>query len=273
MDRPETLSAADGTRLAYRSWPVAEPRATVLVSHGLGEHGGRYREVAEALAERGVAVHALDHRGHGRSAGARGHVDRFGDLVRDFETFRAAVAPASGPVFVLGHSLGALVAIRHLQEHPEVRWSGAVLSAPLLGIAVRAPRWKTALSGVLSRVLPRLSFHNEIRLDALSSDPGYESAYRADPLLHQRVTPRMYTEMGRAMQRARAAGSLGVPLLVLAPGGDTVVAPAAVAAWAASQAPEATVVGYPGFRHEALNERERHRVLADVLAWTLARIG
>lgn len=268
------LAAADGAPLAFRSWrPAGDARGAVLVSHGLGEHGGRYGELGDALAGRGIEVHALDHRGHGRSGGARGHVDRFAELVRDLETFRAAVAPASGPVFLLGHSMGALVALRHLQAHPGVRWSGVVLSAPLLGIAVRAPRWKTALSGVLARLLPRLPFHNEIRLDALSSDPGYEAAYRADPLLHQVITPRMYTELGAAMRAARSAPPPAVPLLVLAPGADAVADPRAVAEWAAEQGAEATVLRYPGFRHEALNERERHRVLADLLAWIEARTG
>lgn len=273
MERAPTLSAADGTPLACRSWPVAEPRATVLLAHGLGEHGGRYDELVRALGDRAIQVHALDHRGHGRSGGQRGHADRFDDLVRDFEAFRAAVWPATGPVFVLGHSMGALVVLRHLQEHPDVRWEGAILSSPLLGIALRPPRWKTALSGVLSRLLPRLSFHNEISPDALSADPGYAAAWRADALLHQRVTPRMYTEIGRAMQRARAAPPLPMPVLVLAPGADRVVDPRAVAAWAAAQGGAATLAAYPGFRHEALNERERHRVLADVLAWIDARIG
>ena len=270
--RLDTLATADGARLAFRAWEAPRPRAQLLVSHGLGEHGGRYAELARALAERGISVHALDHRGHGRSPGARGHVDRFARLVSDFDAFRAAVTPAAPvPRFLLGHSLGGLVAIRHLQAHPEAAWAGVVLSAPLLGIAVRAPRWKTAISGVLSRVLPRLPFHNEIALDALSSEPGYEAAYRADPLLHQTITPRMYTEMGVAMREARAGGRLPQPLLVIAPGADTVADPAAVTAWAAEQGAE--VRRYDGFRHEALNERGRGRVLADVVAWIEARLA
>jgi alpha-beta hydrolase superfamily lysophospholipase len=135
-----TLPAADGTRLAWRASSLDAPRASVLLSHGLGEHGGRYARLTAALEARGVAVHALDHRGHGRSGGTRGHADRFDDLVRDLEAFRRASLPAGVPTFLFGHSMGGLVALRHLQAHPEVEWAGVVLSAPLLGIAVCAPR-------------------------------------------------------------------------------------------------------------------------------------
>jgi lysophospholipase len=272
------MLAGAGMRLHYRSWlPEGEPRAVVLVSHGHGEHGGRYAELARHLAERGMAVHAVDHRGHGRSGGPRGHVDRFDDYVRDLETWRRAVTadlPAGLPVFLLGHSLGGLIAIRHLQAHPEAGFRGAILSAPLLGIAVQAPRWKVALSGVFSRLLPRLPFSNELDPSMLSTAPGYVDAYRADKLLHPTITPRLYTEIGAAMRAAfTQPDSIRIPLLVLAPTGDRVVAPEAVARFASACPGEVEVRRYEGFQHEALNETERHRVMDDVTAWLEARIG
>lgn len=276
-ERSGELRAADGVPLHYRSWPADAERAVLLVSHGLGEHGGRYAALAEELAALGVTVHAIDHRGHGRSGGARGHAARFGELVRDFESFRAEVAarhPAETPVFLLGHSLGGLIAIRHLQTYPQDRWRGAILSAPLLGVAVQAPRWKTALSGALSRALPRLPFHNEIETSHLSTAPGYEEAYRADGLLHNTITPRMYTEMLAAIDAAfQRPDSIQVPLLVLAPTADRVVLPEAVARWAAACPGEVEVRRYEGFQHESLNEKDRHRVVADVAEWLRTRIG
>ena len=113
-ERTGELRADDGVRLHYRSWPAPAERAVLLVSHGLGEHGGRYAQVAEELAAHGITVHAIDHRGHGRSEGRRGHVAHFGEFVRDFETFRVAVAkehPSGAPLFLLGHSMGGLIAI------------------------------------------------------------------------------------------------------------------------------------------------------------------
>jgi lysophospholipase len=270
------LRADDGVRLHFRSWIADDARAVLLVSHGHGEHGGRYAELARHLAERGVTVHAIDHRGHGRSGGPRGHVDRFGDYVRDLESWRRAVTAKLSPetpVFLLGHSLGGLIAIRHLQAHPEAGFRGAVLSAPLLGIAVKAPRWKVALSGVFSRVLPRLPFSNELDPSMLSTAPGYVDAFRADTLLHPTITPRLYTEINAAMRAAFAQpDSIRLPLLVLAPTGDRVVEPEAVARFASACPGDVEVRRYEGFQHEALNEAERHRVIADVAAWLDARI-
>ena len=275
-ERTGELRAQDGVGLHYRSWPAPAERAVLLVSHGLGEHGGRYAALAEDLVEHGVTVHAIDHRGHGLSGGRRGHVAHFGEFVRDFETFRAAIANEhpSAPLFLLGHSLGGLIAIRHLQTHPDAGFRGAILSAPLLGIAVQAPRWKTALSGIFSRILPRLPFSNELDPSMLSTAPGYVEAYRADKLLHPVITPRLYTEIGEAMKTAFAQpDSIRLPLLVLAPTGDRVVAPEAVARFASACPGEVEVKRYEGFQHEALNEAERHRVIADVAAWLDARIG
>ena len=274
--RSGELRAADGVRLHYRSWTAPGERAVLLVSHGLGEHAGRYAALAEDLAEHGISVHALDHRGHGRSGGARGHVRRFGDFVRDLESFRAEVAarhPSGTPVFLLGHSMGGLIAIRHLQAYPDA-FRGAVLSSPLVGIAVRAPRWKVAVSGFFSRWLPWLPFHNAIETAMLSTAPGYEEAYLADRLLHNAITPRLYTEMLAAIDEAFAQPhSIRVPLLVLAPTADRVVLPEAVARFASACPGEVEVRRYEGFQHESLNEADRHLAVRDVVEWLLARIG
>lgn len=276
-ERTGELRAADGVPLHYRSWPAPAERAVLLVSHGLGEHGGRYAALAEDLVEHGITSYAIDHRGHGRSGGPRGHVAHFGEFVRDFEGFRAAAVkehPGGKPVFLLGHSLGGLIAIRHLQTHPEAPYAGAILSAPLVGIAVKAPRWKVALSGFLSRWVPGLPFHNAIDTAMLSTAPGYVEAYRADTLLHNTITPRLYTEMVAAIDAAFAQpDGIRIPLLVLAPTADRVVLPEAVARFAGACPGEVQVRRYEGFQHESLNEKDRHHVVADVAAWLGGRIG
>lgn len=275
-ERAAELRADDGVPLHYRSWPAPAERAVLLVSHGLGEHGGRYAVVARELAEQGITVHAIDHRGHGRSGGRRGHVAHFGEFVRDFETFRAAITkehPSGAPLFLLGHSMGGLIAIHHLQTHPEAGYRGAVLSAPLVGIAVQAPRWKLALSGFLSRLVPWLPFHNEIDTAMLSTAPDYEASYRADTLLHNTITPRLYTEMVAAIRGAfERPDGIRVPLLVLAPTADRVVLPEAVARFASACPGEVEVKRYEGFQHESLNEKDRHHVVADVTAWLNDRV-
>ena len=272
-----TLRADDGTRLHALRWPAERPRAALLLSHGLGEHAGRYAALARDLAPRGIEVHAVDHRGHGRSGGARAYVQRFSRYVGDFEAFRQHVAaslPAGMPVFLLGHSLGGLIALRWLEAHPGAGLAGAILSAPLLGIRKEAARWKVALSGVLSRLLPWVPIPNEIDPAELSSDAAYVRSYREDPLVHAKITPRLYTEMMAAMGDAVAErGRLALPLLFVVPGADSIVREEDTLRFAAELGGDVTVRRYPGFRHESLNELERARPIADIVRWIEARIG
>lgn len=268
-----SLAAADGTPLHVHRWPAPDARAAILLSHGLGEHGGRYARFAAALGVRGVSVYAVDHRGHGRSGGVQGHVARFGQYLDDFEAFRRHVDPEIGPGvprFVLGHSMGGLIALRYLQTHPQAPFRGAILSAPLLAALVQAPRWKTALAGTLSRLAPALRLSNEIDPAGLSHDPAYVATYRDDPLVHPWITPRLYTEMLAAMAAARDGGAaLRLPLLFVLPGEDPIVDAAVSAAFAAGLSGDVTVHTYAGMRHEAHNELDRARVEADVADFVL----
>ncbi len=272
-----TFPGWDGTPLHRVAWEVPEPRALLLVSHGMGEHAGRYAAFAHDLAAAGISTHALDHRGNGRSPGRRGHVGRFRELVDDLEAFRrGVVAPGARgrPVFILGHSLGGLIALRHLQEHPEAPWAGAILSAPALEAAVEAPRWKVALARALSPVLPAIPFANEIDPAVLTHDRALVDAYRDDPLVHPYITPRLYTEMVEAMRLALARGErIRTPLFFVVPGEDRVVRSAATEAFARSLPGDVTLRRYEGFFHECFNELERTRVVRDVVEWIGARLG
>ena len=275
-ERNGELFADDGLRLHFRSWRIANPRAVLLIAHGLGEHCGRYAVLARDLGEHGVEVHALDHRGHGGSGGQRGHISRFSWFVADLERFRQVISDYQTPglpTFLLGHSLGGLIAIRYLQAHPEAPLRGAILSAPALGVGVEAPRWKVMLSRILTHLLPWLPFRTGLPATDLSSAPGYAEDYLADPLVHARVTPRLYTEMMAAMQEAFAQRErIRVPMLLLAPQADRIVLPAAVSRWAQDHPGQLDVRSYEGFRHESLNEKDRDRAVKDVADWIHAHL-
>jgi lysophospholipase len=275
-DVSSEFRAAGGVRLHVLSWPVDRPRAIVLLSHGLGEHAGRYAPLARDLAPRGIELHALDHRGHGRSGGVRGHTPRFGRLVGDFDAFARRVmdsAPAGVPVFLLAHSLGGLIGIRWLETQP-AGLRGAILSAPLLGVAKQAARWKTSMSGLLSTVLPWIPISGEVDPAELSQDPAYLRSYRDDPLVHDKITPRLYTEMVQAMRDAFAERErISIPLLFIVPGADTIVREEMTLRFAEHLHGDVTVKRYPGFHHESLNELQRARPIADLLAWMEARLG
>lgn len=272
------FAGSGGIRLHYKCWEVTSPRGAVIIAHGLGEHSGRYEELSQDLNRAGLSTFALDHRGHGRSEGRRGHVRRFADYMHDLEKFRRRAVGAVGlevPVFFLGHSLGGLILIRYLQEYPAVPAAGAVLSAPLLGLAVDVRRWKERLARFLSYTIPALPMSTRLPPEYLSHDRQVVEAYKRDPLVHDRITPRAYVEIEKGIDVAlQKAPRLELPLLLLVPSNDKLVRPDLMQHFASAvgQRRRVKVETYPGFYHEVLNEKARSRVVADLLGWLERRL-
>ena len=270
-DDVASWTVPDGARLAVRrAVPEGEPRGSVLIVHGWGEHAGRYAHVAAWLAARGLAAWAYDHRGHGRSSGRRGDVARFAQYVADIVALRKRVqAEAPGPQVLLGHSFGGLVVLRYLETTHEPL-AGAVCTSPFLQVAMPVPPWKSALASALVNLLPALKVPTGLALEHLCTDPAVVEAARRDPLCHQVMTPRAYHEVLGA-QRALAAerGRICAPLLFLLAGDDRIVSTAASQAFAAGLAGTPPVHVYAGLFHEILNEREPDRalVLGDLAPW------
>ncbi len=242
----------------------------MLVVHGLIEHGGRYAPTAEALARRGYAVTATDLRGHGRSEGPRCWVRAFDDYLYDLDLFfeRIALRAAGKPVFLLGHSLGGLIAAWWcICRQPKL--SGLVLSGPVLQVSHRLFPWLRHLAGVGSVLFPRLRL---VRLGGrnISRDPAVVAQFRADPLVfHGRFPVRTGTEILRVGDLVRAAPEeLRTPLLILHGTADRVAAvEASQDLFPRAGAADKTLRLYPDLYHEVLNEPEKEQVLADLLEW------
>ena len=216
-----------GLRLYWQAWlPEGEVRAVILVAHGYGEHGGRYGNLVEEVVPRGFALYALDHRGHGRSEGPRGHVGRFPEFVSDLHALRVRVEEEQRgkPLFLLGHSMGGLIAVRYLLSHASGVAAGR--SSPRLRSESPTSR-RGSCSGsarILSWIAPRTSFQGNVVPEFLSRDPSVGSAYAADPLVHRRATARFFTEFKRAMRNAQErAAEVVLPILVLQAGDDRLV--------------------------------------------------
>lgn len=106
-------ASVSGLLLHRRQWLVSNPRAVVFVLHGYAEHSGRYEAVAARLNAAGCSVYSFDHQGHGRSGGDRAHVESFDHYVADALHYIERVQSgfdAPLPCFLLGHSMGGLVA-------------------------------------------------------------------------------------------------------------------------------------------------------------------
>ncbi len=213
----DRFDGADGSPRLRRAWLPPDPERALVLVHGLAEHSGRYEHVGAWFAARGCAVHAFDLAGHGRSAGTRCHVRRFGDFHDDLEVLLALVrAEHVGlPTVLVGHSMGGLIVASFLVERrPELK--AAVLSAAALALAADAPRVRLLVGRLLRFVAPRLAFATGLDPDGLSRDPEVVRAYREDPLVSTRITTSLAAEVVAAIERtAPIAARVAVPLLLL----------------------------------------------------------
>jgi alpha-beta hydrolase superfamily lysophospholipase len=261
-----------GVRIAWRRVvPDGAPRGVMIVSHGYAEHVGRYREWTEHLASRGLAVVALDHRGHGTSDGPRGHVRDFDEFVADVRTLVGLVDgwwPGT-PRMLFGHSMGGLIAFLYLVKHGDtVR--AAALSSPAFALPPQGPRAQLALVGLLARVAPKIAFTTKLEPDALARDPEVGRKYVADPLVHRKATAGFANAFMRAGERALAeAPRVTTPVLILQAEADRLVLPSGAPAIAARLRCEHELEMLPGYYHELLNEppADRAKVIARLDAW------
>jgi len=271
-----TARTRDGRELRTLRWAAdGDPRAHLLLIHGIAEHAGRHAHVATRFAQAGIETHAFDLRGFGASSGRRAYLDRWSQYHEDVEDQLAAIRAVSGrlPVVLYGHSMGGLIAIGHVLA--DVRRPAPdllVLSAPAIGANVAL--WKRSLADVLGRLAPRFEIANDLPPGGLSHDGQVELAYRSDPLNYHRTTARLgmelFHEQARVAARLTRIAALSLPTYVLH-GSDDEVVPVSSSA-SLEDRENVTRRVYPGLRHEMHNEPEAAAVIDDTTAWILAQV-
>lgn len=262
--------------ICYQCWlPEGEPRAVLLIVHGLAEHCGRYTNMVNHFVPLGYAVYGVDHIGHGRSGGTRVHVKRFEDFTNVLRTYLGMVRDwqPGRQVFMIGHSLGALIGAVYLLDH-QTDLAGAILSGPLVKVPDSISPLAVLLSRLLSVLLPKVGVAG-VDAEGVSRDPAVVDAYVNDPLVYTgKTTARLGCETLKAMRRvANEAARITLPLLVLQGSEDRLVAPdGAEMLHRAAGSGDKTLRIYDGLHHEVYNEPEHASVLGDVEAWLHARL-
>ncbi|TML11480.1 MAG: lysophospholipase [Actinobacteria bacterium] len=270
-----TLDSTDGLAIFFQRWaPAGAARATLMISHGLAEHSGRYGNVIEHLVPLGYAVYALDHRGHGRSDGERCHVDRFDQFVDDLERFRQTVRSAqpTGPLILIGHSMGGAIALAYTIRHQQ-HLDGLVLSGPASTRGRSPSIFESARIEVLARLMPHRRLP-PLPSSAISRDAAVVAAYDRDPLVTRNgPTVRLRRELRRVARNFPASmPGITLPVLIQHGEADELVSVEASVFLADRLGSESiTLHTYPGLAHEVYNEPERGRVLEDLAGWLTSR--
>jgi alpha-beta hydrolase superfamily lysophospholipase len=192
---------------------AGEPRGAVTVVHEAGEHGGRYLELARALAAAGWAVALPDLRGHGRSEGARGHSNGVKEILRDLGDVQDHLAyrQPEAPKVLLGHGLGALWALAYACEKPG-DIAALVLVAPRLQPSFVLPAKPSGL----------LKAFKKLASDAPGKLGFGTAADPSDPLRHDVITLRAGEEAIAAAAKY-SARLPQLPMPVLQAAADTEV--------------------------------------------------
>lgn len=275
---PPVTSQLDiqGNATAVRDWPLAAEvplRGVVLLVHGLGEHTGRYEGLAQHLNDWGFAVRGYDQFGHGNTGGVRGCLTSDNRLLDDLAAMvddtRARMAQGT-PLILLGHSLGGLVVARFVGLNLGLGLrpvEALVLSSPALDPGLN---WvQKLLLAVLPKIAPNLCVGNGLDPAMLSHDRTVVAAYKADPLVHDRVSGRLarfIADNGPAV--IAQAPDWTTPTLLLFAGADKLVNPAGSRAFAAA-APKTVVSAhsFDALYHEIFNERKAAPVFAELKKW------
>lgn len=276
----ETYPSHDGKAQIFSVLHQARsggPRA-LIISHGIGEHGGRYLHFPHFLSRTVDAVFCPDHLGHGRSEGLRGHIDHFEDFSEDFVIGilrldeRLRKKHGRSEIHALGHSMGSLILLNAALKHSDLPLKSLTVSSPLLGIRAKVPLVKKAGAGVMAKVWGNLQMRTGLNAAELSHDNEVVEAYQKDRLVHDLCTPKLYVGMTESM-KALANGpekALEYPILFQIPMADAITDPeAALAFYRGLKSREKVLKTYPGFFHESYNESGKKQVFEDLEAWIL----
>ena len=253
----------------WRAWVHPSPKLAVAIAHGLGDHSGRYERLAAALRRRDFSCYAVDLRGAGQSPGRRGHVSRWQQWVDDYAAFCELIREEVSDLEVvpLGHSFGGVV-VASAMLGGAIAPQRFVLCNRAFRPALRAPTWKLKLGRIASGVWPALSMSNEVDPALISRDAEQVAAYREDPLVHDRISSRTFTEwVGASDEALDRAGEIEAPLYLILSDGDRIVDPGGGGEFAERVGGPRTVRRYRGRYHEPFNDLGAEEVFADLAGW------
>jgi len=262
---------ADGLQIYSQAWePDSSIHAVVCLVHGLGEHSGRYNGLAERLNREGYVLIGFDLRGHGKSGGPRGHTPSFDAYMQDITPFleQAARQYPHIPLFLYGHSLGGILVLNYaLREKPIL--NGVIATGAGLRTALEKQRLKISFARTIGSIYPQLSLPSGLDQEMLSRDATIITAYRDDPLVHDRATLKMANESFQAIPWVfeHACEFPNIPLLVMHGTGDQIAYYQGSQEFANLVPGDCTLKLWDGLYHEIHNEPEKSQVFDYLITW------
>ncbi len=265
-----TWKSFDGLDMYARSWsPNGKPKAVLVLVVGLGEHVGRYEHVAAALTAKGYGLLGFDLRGHGKSGGRRGHTPSYEALLDDIDAFlhQTDERYAGLPRFLYGHSVGGNLVLNYaLRRKPDLK--GVIATAAWLKMAYRPAAYQVILGRLMNGIYPSYTQPNNLNTKNLSRDQIVVRNYENDPLVHDRISARLFFGIyENGLWALEHAAEFPLPLLLMHGGADSIISLQAVQEFAEKAGDKVTLKVWDGMYHEIHNEPEQAQVFAYMLDW------
>lgn len=266
------------TRLFYQFWEAKNFKANLIITHGHGEHSECYLRVIEALSDLPLRIFAWDLRGHGRSDGLRGYALNFEDYNRDYEALMMHLQREhqifEKPLFLLAHSMGALIQLKALTENLQWPVTAQALSSPMMGIAVDVPFAKELAAIAFRVMLPKVTMGNELTYSDLSRDPLIHKEYDRDVLRHAQMSSGVYLGSLATMELVKSKTKrIQVPTLIQITDKDQVVSTEKnLELFKKLGAQDKILKIYKGHKHELFNDLGREEVFRDLHDFFKSRI-
>jgi len=269
-----TFQTSDDVTMFFQSWQPEEPKATLVIIHGLGEHSSRYTNVVDHLVPKGYAIYSMDNRGHGRSPGQQGHVDDWSLFREDTHTFVQMVREkeAGRTFFLMGHSMGGCIVLNYVLHYPE-GLTAVVASAPAVG-QLKAPPGMLTISKLLAKIKPDLAISTGLDAKGISRDEAEVEKYKNDPLVHGKATPSWFVEFSEtAVWTMEHAADFQPPLLMIHGDADPIVDVNQTKKFFAKvKQTDKKLIIYDGGYHESHNDLHKEQVLTDLENWLEAHL-
>ena len=268
------IESAKGKIFLRQYLPEESPIAHLLITHGYGEHSGRYAFMGHFFAENGFAVTTYDLPGHGLTYGRRAHIGNYSEYL---DTLNLALKQAEKdnpalkglPLFVFGHSMGGLITARYLEGTLPTNLKAAALTSPYLGCNIPIPKIVFALARIAGVICPIFAIKSTFTGKDVTQNPEIIKEYDTDPLMVRRTT----TGWFRASEKCQKyvlnhAGDVSVPLFCWAGDTDKLAIPAVTAAFMDKVPTKKAFRLVENCYHEVLNEAPyRAEGLKAILAW------
>ncbi|MEP5610828.1 MAG: lysophospholipase [Cyclobacteriaceae bacterium] len=263
------IQSSDGLKLYYIIRKPENPKAVVCLLHGHGEHIGRYEHVVDYLSEKGIASVGFDFRGHGKSEGSRGHMPSMDTVLDDVEESLkfTRVNFLDIPMFLFGHSFGGCVTLTYVLKKPVTELTGFIASSPWLALAFEPPKWKVKMGEYMASVFPRLTLASELDTTHLSKDEELVKEYVSDPLVHNKVSAKFFSETVKAGSYVQQkAEDTKLPGLVYHGDSDQIISFSATKR-TAEKSEKIEFHAFDGVFHEPHNDLEKQKVLSLLESW------